>query len=57
MKTKTFLLLFILIFSTIQTFKLRGLSEEGITIKKSEGYSEGAYVTWTGPEDDEYAVY
>ena len=57
MKTKTFLLLFILIFSTIQTFKLRGLSEEGITIKKSEGYSEGAYVIWTGPEDDEYAVY
>ena len=57
MKTKTFLALFILIFSTIQTFKLRGLSEEGITIKKSEGYSEGAYVTWTGPEDDEYAVY
>ena len=57
MKTKTFLELFILIFSTIQTFKLRELSEEGITIKKSEGYSEGAYVIWTGPEDDEYAVY
>ena len=30
---------------------------DGIEIKKSGGYAEGAYVEWTGPTSDKYTVY
>ena len=33
------------------------LAASGITITKSEGYTEGAYVEWTGSTSDEYSVY
>ena len=33
------------------------LAASGITITKSEGYAEGAYVEWTGSTSDEYSVY
>ena len=60
---KGFLTILIILISSSYTFNLIGskqisfLSDSGITIKKSEGYNEGAYITWTGPDDDQYTVY
>ena len=60
------LLLFILFISKIGCFNLMkeqknisflAASASSISIKKSEGYTEGAYVTWTGSISDEYNVY
>jgi len=55
----------LMIFSilNIEAFNLLGpknlvfLGASGISIKRSEGYAEGAYVEWTGPTSDKYQVY
>ena len=58
----TITLLF-LIFSNINSFHIFGkkyisfLGASGISITKSAGYEEGAFVEWTGSTSDEYSVY
>ena len=59
----TILILMIFLFLNVGAFNLLNskflsfLGASGISIKKSDGYSEGAYVQWTGPTSDEYNVY
>ena len=60
---KGLLTIFILLVSNVESFNLLGtqnislFAAASITLKKSEGYTEGAYVQWTGPTDEEYSVY
>jgi len=60
---KAILILFGLLLSNTQSLNLMNhknvsfLSASSISITKSAGYAEGAYVMWTGSTSDEYSVY
>ena len=60
---KAILILFGLLLSHTQSLNLMNhknlsfLGASSISITKSAGYAEGAYVMWTGSTSDEYSVY
>ena len=62
-QNKAILTILILLISKINSFNLIGaknisfLTASGISITKSGGYAEGAFVEWTGSTSDEYSVY
>jgi len=66
-KVKTLIIIFIILLSNISLLLLSKkkffhidsnvISTPKISITKSEGYREGAYVQWTGPAKEEYSVY
>ena len=60
---KSILTIFVILVSNINSFNLSRaknisfLGASGISITKSGGYAEGAFVEWTGPTSDEFSVY
>jgi len=62
-QAKSLITIFILLLSNINSLVLLDsksfllFNSNGISITKSEGYREGAYVQWTGPTKEEYSVY
>ena len=63
-RIKTTFIIFVLLISKIHCFyyingirNISFLTASSISIVKSAGYNEGAYVMWTGSTSDEYSVY
>ena len=62
-KIKALFTIFILLISNVNSINLIGaknisfLEDTGISITKSSGYAEGAFLEWTGPTSDEYSVF